>query len=295
MRSSSAPRIEHDAAVTLESGEKPIEARAVNLSVGGIFVRADEQLDPGEPVGLKIELGDGGLPIEARAEVVWVRDHGMALRFVRLDDTSERRIQRLVAQKSREPTGMHPRDVRIHLASLPAPLRAVARDQTAEGIMLEAELPWLKLGSEVTTELSADRACTGLVRWVGLDVTRSGSARLRIYVDIQESSGVPDLGVSGPPIINVAKAEPYTAPRPKVGSGRVSAWLAGAATLAAAGFAALWLMRPPPVPNLLPSQLAPEQRAEGHAPPVLAIPKAALEAAATLPLPTKARHHRSRK
>ena len=123
----------------------------MNLSVGGIFVRAGEQLDPGEPVGMKIELGDGGLPIEAKAEVVWVRDQGMALGFVRLDDTSEQQIPRLVSQKSREPTGMHPRDVRIHLASLHAPLRAVARDQTEEGIMLEAELPWLKLGSEVTT------------------------------------------------------------------------------------------------------------------------------------------------
>jgi uncharacterized protein (TIGR02266 family) len=292
MRSSTAPRIQHDAAVTLAAGAEPIEARAVNLSVGGIFVQAGKELDPGEPVDLKIELGDGGLPIEAKAEVVWVKQGGMALRFVRMDDTSTHRIQKLVAKRSREPTGLHPRDVRIHLASLQAPLRVVARDQSDKGLMLEAELPWLTLGQEITTELSQDRACTGIVRWVGVDVTRSGSARLRIQVDILESSdehrvtetpppeaapaeaSAPEEAPAAPkapaPKAPAPKAPPINDARPSRGS---SPWVAGLATAVAIGFAALWIARPPPTPILLGGTPIVEP-AEGHVPPVVAIPKA---------------------
>src|SRR6185503_19095960 len=97
---------------------------------------------------------------------------------------STRRIGRVVAAGRREPSALFKRDVRIRLAALPAPLRAVARDQSEEGLILEAELPWLKLGSEISAELGPGQSRTGRVRWVGLDVTRAGAARLRILVDL---------------------------------------------------------------------------------------------------------------
>ena len=63
--------------------------------------------------------------------------------------------------QKREPTQFGKRDVRIHLPSLAAPLRASARDLTERGLMIEAELPWLRLGSQVTTELSPIAPATG--------------------------------------------------------------------------------------------------------------------------------------
>src|SRR5205823_6360776 len=92
----------------------------------------------------------------------------------------------------------------IHLPSLPAPLRAVARDQTDRGLMLEAELPWLTLGSEIVAELSPERAVEGTVRWVGLDVTRAGHARLRIFVEVAGDDGEVVQAPLQPPTDSVA-------------------------------------------------------------------------------------------
>ena len=212
MRSTTAPRIAHDASVTVEGeAQEPFAARAVNLSVGGMFVESATLLEPGAQVALKVELRDGGAAVDAQGEVVWVRDGdgeapGMALRFVGLDETSTRRIGRVVAAGRREPSALFKRDVRIRLASLPAPLRAVARDQSEEGLILEAELPWLKLGSEISAELGPGQTRTGRVRWVGLDLTRAGAARLRILVDLteeapsdQSTSASPRLTLAGAP------------------------------------------------------------------------------------------------
>ena len=198
MRSVNAPRVAHDATVEIGEGHR---ARAINLSTGGIFIAAEDPLDLGEQVQLKVNLRDGAAPLDVQAQVLRRADGGVALRFVELDDVAKRRIQRIV--QKREPTQFGKRDVRIHLPSLSAPLRASARDLTERGVMIEAELPWLRLGSQVTTELSSDRACDGRVQWIGLDVTRSGSARLRIFVDLTEerADGTP---VGPPPAIVTA-------------------------------------------------------------------------------------------
>ncbi|HEX6835240.1 MAG TPA: PilZ domain-containing protein [Polyangia bacterium] len=233
-------------------------ARAVNLSTGGIFVAADEPLDPGAQVHLKVNLRDGASPLDVEAQVLRQADGGVALRFIELDDVGKRRIQRLV--QKREPTQFGKRDVRIHLPSLSAPLRASARDLTERGVMIEAELPWLRLGSQVTTELSADRACDGRVQWIGLDVTRSGSARLRIFVDLTEerADGTP---VGPPPAIVAADdAMPIgseEAPRRRGGLRWIWPSLA-LGGLIATGLMSVALLRRPPAPMLLPS--APPER-----------------------------------
>ena len=209
MRSINAPRVAHDATVEIGEGHR---ARAINLSTGGIFIAAEEPLDLGDQVHLKVNLRDGAAPLDVEAQVLRRADGGMALRFVELDDVGKRRIQRLV--QKREPTQFGKRDVRIHLPSLSAPLRASARDLTERGVMIEAELPWLRLGSQVTTELSADRACDGRVQWIGLDVTRSGSARLRIFVDLTEERadgtpvGPPPSVVAADDALPIVDAEP---------------------------------------------------------------------------------------
>ena len=216
MRSSEAPRVRHDATVRLQTGAlgAAFDARSVNLSVGGVFVEADKVLDPGAQVEMKVNLADGGSPLETRGEVVWVRpqndDHakpGMAVRFLALDEVGARRIARLVASRVREPTGMLKRKVRIKLAGLPAALRAVARDLNEHGVMLEAELPWLKLGSAVETEISQGRSRVGRLRWVGVDVASSGVARLRISVDFVDGAAA-----AGTPAASDAPVQPVHEP-----------------------------------------------------------------------------------
>src|SRR5262249_11480553 len=204
MRSSEAPRVQLDTTVRMQTGElgAAFEARSVNLSVGGVYVESERVLDPGAQVEMKVNLRDGGTPLETRGEVVWVRPQdedgrsGMAVRFLGLDEMSARRIARLVAQRAKEPTGTLKRKVRIKLGALPAPLRAVARDLNEQGVMLEAELPWLKLGSVVTTEIAPGRVRSGRMRWVGIDVAPSGVARLRISVDFAGAQAGPAPGAA---------------------------------------------------------------------------------------------------
>src|SRR5262249_55567602 len=121
MRSLEAPRIRHDATVKLQarSAGGAIAARSVNLSVGGMFVESERQLDPGAHVEITVNLGDGGAPLPARGQVVWVRDQGagapagMALRFVGLDEMSERRIARLVENRARDAAKPAARTIRV--------------------------------------------------------------------------------------------------------------------------------------------------------------------------------------
>jgi hypothetical protein len=259
----------------------------VNLSTGGILVTADEQLDPGAQVHLKVNLRDGASPLDVEAQVVRHADGGMAMRFVELDDVARRRIQRLV--QKREPTQFGKRDVRIHLPSLPAPLRASARDLTERGVMIEAELPWLRLGSQVTTELSSDRACDGRVQWIGLDVTRSGSARLRIFVDLTEERadgtpvGPPPAIVAADDAMPIGAAEERRRPNPL-------RWLwpsvAMAGLVATAVLATVLLMRKPAAPMLLPTAPPERDAPVARAPASTTVPSEKSEGAADTPAAT---------
>lgn len=285
MRSTTTPRIQHDATVKFETGGgvvPPFDARAVNLSVGGLFVNAPTLLAPGVQVDLQVSLRDGKSPVHAKGEVVWVQDgaddeRGMALRFLDLETGAEQRIEKLVALRTREPTGTGTtstrRELRIRLPSLPAPLRAVARDQTDRGLMLEAELPWLTLGSEIVAELSPDRAVEGTVRWVGLDVTRAGHARLRIFVEVQGED--PQHSIAPPPATHIDSVPHVTRTKPRRAPVVLTALAVGGAMALAAGATALIMRQPPPPAVLALPAIEPAAPPEAHAPPVVAVPAAA--------------------
>ncbi len=280
MRSSAAPRVQHDATVQIESSPgETFVARSVNLSVGGLFVVSDTLLPPGQQVDLRLNLRDGGVPVDARGRVVWVRAEegaaapGMAVRFVGLTENNMQRIGAVVASARKDPTGVQRRDVRIRLPSLSAPLRAVARDQTEDGLMLEAELPWLRLGSPVTAELGPDTTRYGLVSWVGLDVTRDGAARLRIAIDLNTTVD----GPSGPqpPVV----AAPFQSDEHPLKVPRRARWPWLMATLLLAGgaFAGAWYLRPTPQPLLLASPTVEVPARRAQLPPLVKIPKAPIE------------------
>ena len=76
MRSVNAPRIAHDATVEIGEGHR---ARAINLSTGGIFIAADESLDPGAQVHLKVNLRDGAQDeeiVRIIRDAVWAKWEG---------------------------------------------------------------------------------------------------------------------------------------------------------------------------------------------------------------------------
>lgn len=278
MRSSTAPRIEHDATVRVGAGGAHWTARTVNISVGGMFVATDTPLEPGTRAQLSVNLHDGATPVDAAGEVVWSRDGGMAIRFVDIDQIGKNRINRLV-QRRRDASGVNRRDVRLRLAALPAPLRATAREVSDTGVMLEAELPWLKLGGAVTTEADAE-VRTGVVRWVGLDVTRAGSARLRIFVDTTGASEDSREDQAQPPLV----AEPFPAARETAPQGGAWKWLVGAgagALLAAGGFMAFRPAAPQPV--LLPPSSVEREPPRQSVPKTVSVPKASDEAQAAAP------------
>ena len=69
---------------------------------------------------------------------------------------------------------------RIKLESLPTPLRAVVRNRSKRGIVIEAELPWLSIGTVVQAVAADGVEHTGSVQSFDVDVTSTGSARLLI-------------------------------------------------------------------------------------------------------------------
>jgi hypothetical protein len=113
-----------------------------------------------------------------------------------------------LALVEREPTGaVNPEAARIKLEPLGTPMRAQARAHADGRLVLEAELPWLQLGASCSAELSDGRSIDGTVDWIGLDVTRSGTARLRILVNACEGPSI-QLSVSDADVQELLPAQP---------------------------------------------------------------------------------------
>jgi hypothetical protein len=265
MRSVDSPRVLHDATVELGSGSR---ARSVNLSTTGILVSSQEKLEKGEKLRLKVNLHDGAIPLEVGCEVVRAAGDGVGLRFTDLDDLSRQRIQRLV--QKREPTSVGKRDVRIHLPSLSTPLRASAREINDAGVMIEADLPWLRLGSAVTAELSPERACDGHVSWIGLDVTRRGEARLRIFVDFAGDGSA----LTPPPAELLNRGRAPASPSLPSRRRRYLVWPAIALTaLIAVGALATTMSLRPSRPLLLSTYPPEREEAVVNLPPRIVVPQ----------------------
>lgn len=71
------------------SGGRPRPFTSVNLSEGGIALRAAQDLTVGTMVKVNFTLTDGNPPITAKGEVVWVDGEGRAgLRLAEMSDTN---------------------------------------------------------------------------------------------------------------------------------------------------------------------------------------------------------------
>lgn len=103
-----AERVRVRTAVTMTSDSNLYVGFAADMSEGGLFVATHELLPIGEVVDLRIDLEDGDEPIEARAEVRWLRPvedasenmmPGFGARFVDLDEASKARLEAFLSER----------------------------------------------------------------------------------------------------------------------------------------------------------------------------------------------------
>jgi hypothetical protein len=80
---------------------------------------------------------------------------------------------------------------RIKFDSLPTVLRAVVSDASDVGITIEAELPWLSVGTALHADCPNGVEYTARVQSFDLDVTGSGAARLRIFAALSAPAQPP--------------------------------------------------------------------------------------------------------
>jgi hypothetical protein len=112
-------------------------------------------------------------------------------------------------------------EVPIRLESLPTPLRAVVRDHTEGSIRIEAELPWLAVGTVVHAGGADGTERTWQVRSFDVELTGEGSARLLIFAALDGA----DVPVTEPP----TRARPRTEVRARRSPLLLAALVLGAA------------------------------------------------------------------
>jgi hypothetical protein len=99
---------------------------------------------------------------------------------------------------------------RIKLESLPALLRAVVSGVSDAGITIEAELPWLSVGTAVHADCPDGVAYDARVQRFDIEVTGAGTARLRIFAALPTDQ--PALAAAP----QASEAVDHTTPRPHV-------------------------------------------------------------------------------
>ena len=184
-------------------------------------------------------------------------------RLTKLYDDTRGRIARVLSIVRGEPTGARPTtNVRIKLGALPAPLRAVVRDESHGGILLEAELPWLTVGSDIQAEFPDGRETGGRVQWFGVDATRAGSARLRIFVDLTSPNA--PVPTQLPEVEHLVRARP-----------KRWAWAVATIVLITVASGIIYAFaRRPMHPTLLPSPVETERTPPPAPAATVAVPKA---------------------
>jgi hypothetical protein len=172
----------------------------------------------------------------------------------------------------REPTGpTQSVEARIKLESLTSPLRARARPFDDGRLVVEAELPWLRLGAPIETELPSGKPHVGVVSWIGIDMTKEGGARLRILIGAPDGKAKPasrppsvELSVHDSDVMLDAPAIPPPPPRPRRRRTGLIAVLAVSAC--SAGWFAGWLLTRPAARSVLEAVPAMASPAKATAP-----------------------------
>jgi hypothetical protein len=175
-------------AIPIELGHGDFEdafaADGVNLSKGGLSLRASCLPDPGSRLSVRFRCEPSGALISAQGEVVWAHLDGehrgeFGLAFVDLDPESEWLIEEMIAEHSaREGNARSSADSGAQIAQLelegssePIAARVVRSDGSS--VVFEQRLDLLKLGRGVRAFGDSSRAHAGAISAVELRMVGS--------------------------------------------------------------------------------------------------------------------------
>lgn len=202
LRQPSAPRVFFDEPVDLQAkgSDAVVRGRALNLSTGGIYVCSTVSLPEGCGVDLAFALPGAGL-IQAEATVLRTiapdderEPAGMALAFSSLDPAAASLIEHFVASRLGPQRG---EPVRLLLGQLSFPIAAQTAASFEGFLSVDAELPFLRLGSPVVLQHPDNAGGRGTIRWVSIHVVpESGVPRINIGIELDTRPGDADAEVA---------------------------------------------------------------------------------------------------
>lgn len=158
-RAHDVPRIPLDVLVRLthEDFDEPFDADGVDVSAGGLALRADYLPEVGDRLRCRFDCPPEGEEVELDGEVVWAHDAGersgeFGLRFAELDVRAESALSRLVEHLGgAKRDGMRPR-ARLHLEGIATPIDGEVLERDGSWLTVEQELPFLRIGMSVAVE-----------------------------------------------------------------------------------------------------------------------------------------------
>jgi uncharacterized protein (TIGR02266 family) len=194
-----------DCATAQMSG--PVTLTTADFSEGGVFLKTEFPLDPGTRFGCRFHL-DEGAPVLAEAEVAWVRSGppeatpppGMGVRFVQLDQADAARVRAYVEGIGGDASALHLPDdaslpqLTLRLQGVGSPLPGEFRAMNDTGLSAVAELPFLKVGSQVQVSIVEAGEATpraGRIAWLALESDEEDEQkppRIRLGIHFQEGA-----------------------------------------------------------------------------------------------------------
>jgi hypothetical protein len=135
--------------------ENELEADGLNVSIGGIAMRARFVPEPGALLECTFTCPPTGEQVSAQGEVMWSEPHGpghgqFGMRFVELDTKSATALRRLVHKSGQEPPKLsRPRMARMQIDGLQAGVEAELKLVDETRVVLEQPLTFLQLGRGV--------------------------------------------------------------------------------------------------------------------------------------------------
>jgi hypothetical protein len=173
------------------------QADAVDVSTGGMAMRAAVLPAVGEELGVAFKHGDIDGTLRAHTEVVWARDKGsragsFGVRFVNLSQSAQRALRGMLDAQddvmvAEAPTPKLPTPesrVKLFIHGMDAPLRARVRSSAQGEVVVGSDLSFLKLGDKVDIDSAGDKV-TGVIDEVDVEVdAKTRVPRLVLTIDI---------------------------------------------------------------------------------------------------------------
>ena len=206
-RSNVAVRVPLDVLVSLahRDYDEPFEADAVNLSTGGLSMRAAYLPEVGSRLACRFECPPLGAPLEAEGEVVWAADVGehmgeFGVRFIALDARSEDAIRALVGDEPESDgvpvPGSRP-VARLFLDGVPTPIVARVTHRADDLVTVEQDLPFLALDTGVAVRDPSGASRRGRIGSVDLQLC-GDVPKLVLQVVFDEPAATIDVRASRP-------------------------------------------------------------------------------------------------